>query len=107
MYITLHQDSLFYLLRVDGIGEYAMGDGEGNHCLFAFSGRETVTEFVGRMELPTHLNFIAISYDIPSFTALLRDILPRFGLIAIDPISKFEFAPVHMKDFLNAIAAEF
>ena len=103
VFFTLRHDSVFYVLHVDGIGEYAMRNEDGIRCLFLFTSRDTITRFVELIELPEHKNYTAVEFDLPKIIGFLQDIRSHTPAIAIDPVANCEFTPVAIKDFLHAL----
>jgi len=96
----------YYVLHVDGIGEYGARSEKGDRCLFIFTSRKAVSDFVELMELPEHKHFTAVSFDAGSLVELLVGARPIVRQVAIDPATKFEFAPVQLDDFLDRLRDE-
>lgn len=95
----------YYILHVDGVGEYAMRHENGTRCMFVFTSEQTISDFVELMEMPKHKQFSAIPFDTNSLIGFLREIRAQTQTVAIDPRANCEFAPVAVDDFINAINA--
>ena len=97
VFVTLRPDSMFYVLHVDGVGEYTMRRQDGARCLFVFTSEKTVSDFVELMERPEHKDFTAISFTLHQMIGLLTDMLPRVQMIAIDPPANLSFLPLQSR----------
>lgn len=104
-FLQLNADSLFYLLNVDGLGEYAMKNEDGERCLFVFTSQEAVTKFVDLMELPEHTEFIALQLPAREFADRLDAIIDSNPMIALDPETDCDFRPILTQHLLDALAA--
>lgn len=104
-YLTLKPDSRFYVLHVDGVGDYGMTSDSGLHCLFLFTSKHAISGFVDRMEMPDHKAFTAIDFDLRQVADLLSDTAGIVHSIAFDPESDCDFTPVSRADFLRAVGS--
>jgi len=103
VFLKLRPDSVFYVLHVDGVGEYAMRNADGTRCLFLFTTEQSVSRFVELMELPKQKSFTAMSFDLKQIAEMLLSVLDHTQAIAIDPVADCEFTPVRITDFLHAL----
>jgi hypothetical protein len=94
---------MYYILHVDGFGDYAMRHENGIRCIFVFTSKQTVSDFVELMEMPEHNEYTAISFDTASLVGFLSEIRPHTKAVAVDPHANCEFTPLAVDDFLNAI----
>jgi hypothetical protein len=105
MLVKLRTVPKFYLLHADGVGEYAMRRGDGARCLFVFTGRKTICDFIERMEQPEHKAFTAVDFDSAQLLGLLREVLPQNRFVAVNPVANCQFSPIEMQDFVRALGA--
>jgi len=90
-----------YVLHVDGVGEYAMRREDGTRCMFVFTSKDTIAQFVELMERPEHKDFTAIPLDTSQLiTTFLSEIKQHTQMIAVDPPANCEFAPVAIDDLI-------
>ena len=95
-----------YALHVDGVGEYAMRRQDGTRCLFLFTNKRTISDFVELMERPEHKEFTAIPFDsVSAIVGLLFEIRSHTQMVAIDPVAYCEFTPVEIDRVIAELQA--
>ena len=98
-------DRTFYVLHVDGVGEYAMRHENGMRCMFVFASKRTISNFVELMELPKHKQFTAVPFESSAIVGFLSEIRPHTQMVAIDPVAHCEFTPIEIDDFIAGLQA--
>lgn len=94
---------MYYILRVDGVGECAIQNEDGTQCLFLFTTRETIGDFIEATKPPKGKKLCATPLDTDSLVLLLTDVRDDVQTIAIDPPTNCEFAPMTVDEFLASL----
>ena len=91
----------YYILRVDGVGEYGARHESGAWCLFVFASEKTISDFVERKEMPEHKRYTSVAFEIGLLIDFLSTSRATVQAVAVDPPTDFEFVPVAFDDFLD------
>ena len=91
----------FFVLHVDGVGEYAMKNEDGQRCMLLFSTQAAVVNFVERMEMPTYKSWTALEVSPDNVVPFLDELQKSTPLIAFDPNFNDELSPVRIADILR------
>lgn len=78
---------------------------DGTRCMFVFTSKQTISDFVELMEMPRHKQFSAIPFETNSLLGFLREIGGQVEAIALDPLAYCEFTPVAIDDFVSTLNA--
>ena len=76
---------------------------DGVRCLFIFTGKQSISQFVELMERPQHSDFTAVPFDRESLIDFLSDTRLMNNMVAIDPVADCEFSPIEVGQFINSI----
>ena len=91
----------FFVLHVDGVGEYAMKNEDGQRCMLLFSTQAAVVNFVERMEMPTYKSWTALEISPDNVVPFLDELQKSTPLIAFDPNFNDELSPFRISDILR------